>query len=686
LKTGEVKQSFKQFERAASLDPKNTDALLKSAEMYFLGKANKESRERVDQILAVDPELSAAYALLANIELREQKTDKAQDAISRALELDPSNARYHLIQSAILSARKDFDGAVKANLRAIDLDRNNIAGHNNLVGLYLSWGKSEEAEKTLKNIISTIPDRLTSHIDLARFYLNTGKIDAAEQTIKGAINIQKENADLLVFLGNLYHRSNKIDLAEEAYRQAISKSENPEDIKAILANFHFETGRYTLAKKENDELLKNNADQSLAQLVKAKLLIHAGQNTEALPIIDKTIKNFPKWGEAYYLKGLAHFNQGEILLSYNALDLARQYAPNDSQIRTLIAHHLFLRKDFPEAKQEAEKALALQNNNFRAAIILGKSLLNMGQTENALQIFAGMEQQLPDNLEILYNKAICQIAAQEFDKATETLERTLRLNQDYTPSLLALTTIMLKQNNLDSAVLRVRNQIEKSPSNPEFLLLLGNLLKKDKTTQEEALTLFKKAQDLAPEAPTPYILEAQLLAYMGKTKEAIDQYRTLLSNKPEFMPGHMALGVLLEENGAPKAAQESYRKVLAINPQFAPAANNLAWLLAQEQDADMGEALRLALVAKKQLPDDPLITDTLGMIHYKRGSYKLALTQLAFAVEKGADNPTLRYHLALALHSDGQHEKAKKELEKCLQTDNDFPERDDARKLLAKLG
>ncbi len=686
LKTGELKQAFKQFERTASLDPQNTDALLKSAEMYFIGKAIKESRERITRLLAIDPKSSDAYALLASIELNENELEKSQDAIEMAINLNQNQARYYLIKASILSAREDFAEAVKANLKAIELDSENVTSYNALVGLYLSRGKLEEAEKTLRNIIATFPDRLASYVDLAKFYLTTGKSDAAEESIKDAINIKKDSADLHVVLGNLYYQSNKIALAEEAYNNALNKSDKPADVKAILANFYFETGRYPLAKEYLDEVYLADTDQPLAHLVKAKLLIHAGNTAEALPIIDKTIEDFPKWGEAYYLKALVHLNRGEILLSYNALDQASQYDPNDDKILALTAHHHFLKRNFSEAKESAKKALRFQGNNFRAAMILGKSYLSLGENKKALQFFEAMEKQLPGNPEILYNKALSQIASKKFGAATETLEKSLIIDQDYSPALLTLTAIFLQEKDHDHAVSRVKKQIETSPNNPEFLLLLANLFTKDTATQEEALSLYRKAQLLVPEEPKPYLLEAQLLVKMGKTADAINEYRTLLSKKNDFTEGHMALGVLLEESGDPKGAQESYRKALEINPQFAPAANNLAWGLAQEENADLGEALRLALLAKEKLPEDPLITDTLGMIHYKRGSYQLALTQFAFAVEKRADNPTLRYHLALALYKDGQYQKAKHELEKCLQTKSDFPDREDARKLLAELG
>ena len=47
---------------------------------------------------------------------------------------------------------------------------------------------------------------------------------------------------------------------------------------------------------------------------------------------------------------------------------------------------------------------------------------------------------------------------------------------------------------------------------------------------------------------------------------------------------------------------ESYRKILEIDPNNVVAANNLAWLIANEENGDLGEAMRLALIAKNKYP------------------------------------------------------------------------------------
>ena len=144
----------------------------------------------------------------------------------------------------------------------------------------------------------------------------------------------------------------------------------------------------------------------------------------------------------------------------------------------------------------------------------------------------------------------------------------------------------------------------------------------------------------------------------------------------------MGLGTLQEQNGDTTGAKEAYSKVLNRDPHFAPAANNLAWLIVHENMPDLGDALRLALVAKERFPEDPNISDTLGYIHYKRNAFDLATTQFRLALEDLPHVPTIRYHLALSLKGQGADDEALKELEQALQSETAFPEQEEAKKLL----
>ncbi|MGQ9751016.1 tetratricopeptide repeat protein, partial [Desulfosoma sp.] len=119
-------------------------------------------------------------------------------------------------------------------------------------------------------------------------------------------------------------------------------------------------------------------------------------------------------------------------------------------------------------------------------------------------------------------------------------------------------------------------------------------------------------------------------------------------------------------------------------PDFAPAANNLAWLLV-ETGGNIDRALTLAQMAKEKMPDDPAVADTLGWIFVHKKAYASAVAQLEDAVAKMPENPSIRYHLAVALAEKGDAERARTELEKILANSTSFPEKEKARDLLNKV-
>jgi Flp pilus assembly protein TadD len=128
----------------------------------------------------------------------------------------------------------------------------------------------------------------------------------------------------------------------------------------------------------------------------------------------------------------------------------------------------------------------------------------------------------------------------------------------------------------------------------------------------------------------------------------------------------MGLASIYESIGKTDEPMAVYKKVLEIAPEQPLAANNLAWMIASKDNGDLGEALRLAMLAKQSLPEMPSIADTLGWVHYKRKSYSLAIAQYQQALEKQPNNGMIRYHLALAQYGNGDKAIAEKTLKEAL--------------------
>ncbi len=77
----------------------------------------------------------------------------------------------------------------------------------------------------------------------------------------------------------------------------------------------------------------------------------------------------------------------------------------------------------------------------------------------------------------------------------------------------------------------------------------------------------------------------------------------------------------------------------------------------------------------------PMLMDTMAWIYYKSGDTIKAVEAMNQAIAKAPDNPTLLYHQAVILKEAGREGDALESVEKALEYQKAFPEREKARKL-----
>ena len=108
----------------------------------------------------------------------------------------------------------------------------------------------------------------------------------------------------------------------------------------------------------------------------------------------------------------------------------------------------------------------------------------------------------------------------------------------------------------------------------------------------------------------------------------------------------------------------------------------MAWLV---QKTDPKRALELAEKAHTLKPSDAGITDTLGWVLVQQSATARGLELLQEAHQLAPRSPTIHYHYAVALAKSGQQEKARRELERLLESAQGFAQEAEARSLLRQL-
>jgi tetratricopeptide (TPR) repeat protein len=359
-------------------------------------------------------------------------------------------------------------------------------------------------------------------------------------------------------------------------------------------------------------------------------------------------------------------------------------SPGFGKAHSLLAVLALQEGDFNTAKQEAALALRINPRDFQAALTLAKGVLFSKEYETAVNMFSELHDKVPTNVEVLGSLGLAHMAINQEDKAKEAFDKLLALQPGNQRAFTFLLQLEQKKGAANEQLIAMtRSQIDKAPDSGGLWILLGNLYLRA-NQPDQALETYKKAQELAPENPQPYAMSAMILNRQGKTEQAIAEYTELLAQQPRAIGAFMGLASIYDQQGETALAKDTYRKILELQPDFAPAANNLAWMIAESEDPDLGEALRLAMIARQQLPEDVHIIDTLGWVHYKRGAFSLARNEFEQAVQRQGDMPVLRYHLALAYYGEGRTEEAIRELKLALSQEQPFQERDEAEKILQK--
>ena len=680
LEQNDPRNAFAELQRTASLDPNNIDAVIKVAEFELLSNNKEESRKYVNQILAKDPKNPDALALLAKIELIAGNFQAAEAAVARVDYKQRETDRFYNIRGRIFGAQQKWEDCRAMFEKAIELGPDNFANYRTLLLFFQQQKMNDEAEKLLARIQEKFPANPQAHLMMASMYQAKKEPDKAVEEIRKAIALEPDNIRFRLMLVDFYKSQNKAEAAEQELRAALKEKPDSVEYQAALAELLFDRQKTDEAKTLMDGILAKNPEYGAANLLKARFLLKDGKKRDAVDTLTPLTTNYPKWPEPYFYLAVAHLGLGEGELAQKDVGMALQHGPGVSRYHALAAQLALIKGESETAGREATIALRLDPRNYGAAKILAKALTQDKKYKEAVSLIESMLRQVPDDPDLIGNLGLAYLGLKDKDKAKETFVHLLELAPDNSRAL-AFLTALTADKDLAKATAFVEEHIRKAPKAGGHYMLLGDLLARQKKN-EEAIAAFNKAQELAPDNPQPYIVTARLMASLGKTDQAVAELSQLLVKQPDSLPANMGLATLYEIQGKHQEAKEKYKKVLSVEPNSAAAANNLAWIIASEKDGDLGEALRLAMLAKQAMPDEPHIADTLGFVHLQRQSYPLAIAQFQQALDNRPDDPIITMHLAQAQYGKGDKVEAIATLKKALASKDEFKERGEAEAML----
>jgi Flp pilus assembly protein TadD len=314
---------------------------------------------------------------------------------------------------------------------------------------------------------------------------------------------------------------------------------------------------------------------------------------------------------------------------------------------------------------------------------LARGFLGDGDLANAEAELAGLKKKYPQTAAVQTQLGALYALRGDRPAAKRAFEQALQLDPGDDDALADLLTIEVQSGQLAEARRVVDAYLEKTPNSSSRAVLAARM-HFTAADPEGAERLLRRAIDLNPSNLSAYGLLGQLYFKQGRLEDARLQFEQAARRGTNAVAANTMVAIILQEQDKTDEARRRYEQIMDLDPHAVVAANNLAYLYV-ERGERLDEALKLAQVAKAQLPTEPRVDDTLGWIYFKKNLTSQAISLLQRAADADQANPVPRYHLGMAYLKNGDLQKARQSLEKALSLNSNFPGADEAKRALAQI-
>ena len=606
-------------------------------------------REKAKQYLVAFQKIqgnSPASKLLAQILLAEPNVPGAIDVLEGYLKGQPADAQaMTLLASAYMSLGR--------NAKATALMQEALKGRDTpemrtVLGMSLiRGGQSAQGVNELDSVFRKTPGQTQAGLTLINMYMRSGQSAKAVSVAENLVKQFPQNANFFNLLGMARGQAGNGATAKEAFEQALKLDGNLTAAKLNLARLEIATKSYDAATLRLASILKADEKNAEAMYEMSVISDRRGKVADAQRWLEKANDlSGPKelrWGLAlldFFLR------TGQSDLALQAAKRLSAKAPDDLQV--LMAY--------------ARAQLAIGDP------IGAKTSLN-GATRFA-------DYNAPKQVEI----ALLQLAANNLDGATYSLDKALSGQPDFLPAMALMADVELRKNESVKSEKRARDILAKYPQRAIGYSLLGDVAR-SRGQAATAIENYRRGHQIEPSTETLLRLFGAL-SLQDSGKPAIQLAEPWIKAHPQDIGVQKALGNTYARTGDFVAARRSYESVLQLAPDDSNVLNNLANVLLRLKDPTAIKIAEQALLKNSTNAD---AIDTLGWILFQNGQVDRSLTMLRDARLRVPANQEIRYHLAAVLAHTGRKNEARDELEAALKGGNSFESVNDAQALLRTL-
>ena len=353
--------------------------------------------------------------------------------------------------------------------------------------------------------------------------------------------------------------------------------------------------------------------------------------------------------------------------------------PGTSAGHYALARLAIRSSDFDLALENARAATELEPDWLDARLLLARTLLVAGRSQEALDVAAALAAEHEGVVEVQLQYAELLLSAGRGEEAEQRLDEILRTNPGLPEAVRALAFLALTEGRMEDAEQRFSELRGDPRYRSEAFYYLGRIAE----TEGDFL---QATRSYARVTDGTHAVEAQLrtarimLTELDDSEGALRHLREFGEANPRFSSNMLvAQGQLLLQMGQPEQAMQLIRDALAAAPndQNLHDAHVQLYVILAQDAADRGEFDRAEAILEEglqQYKGDQSLRYSQALLYEDQGKGRKAVALLEELVAENPDDSALLNALGYLLTDQfDRHEEARGYIQRALAMDPDNP-------------
>jgi tetratricopeptide (TPR) repeat protein len=664
LGAGDIQNAVVMFQRTLELNPTHNGAKTKLGELMTLSPDEKTIREGMGMLTSLygeSPNNPEALTALAIAEWRLGKPELAAERLEAALKKFPRFLASSMTLSRMKMLKNDLPGAEQVLLKAVEESPRSMVPLLALAEFYSYTNQPAKGEPFMRRALELDPKHVPALTGLASILYATSRLDEAGQIYQRLSELGQDDLAPLhaMFLYDTGKRSEGV-----TELQALVKAKpRLRAARSALVTMLLGMKRDAEAEQVLTAALAKNPHDTDALIQRAQMRLTAGKFAEADTDANEVLHSTPDSPMAHVVMAAVHQAMGRTRQQQQELQSALSYKPDFLGARIALAYSYLQEKQaqtaltllemIPESQTERPEWLRARN---WAWLWLGRSADAKPVVDKLLQ-----RGRAPEDV---FQKALVQFIDHDYVGSRASVEELIQ-HDIVAPDVIQLlmqTYVATKTTN--QGIARIEKLAQSKPQTASLQLVLGQWYKGTGNTAG-ARQAYEKAKAVDPQLEGAELALAQMDIESGNLNAARTRLKSVIAATPTNLPALLLSARVDLDAGDHQAAANTYREAVKLAPSDVVAVNNLAYELALINSDD---ALQFAQRAAELAPDSATVQDTLGMIYYRKGIYRMAVQYLEAAVKK-EPSAKRQFHLGLCYIKSGEKAKGQAYIEQALARD-----------------